>query len=72
MGNILQKDYVLSLNDDMKKFYSEVLTDRAVFDPRDGLKPIHRRILWAMYQHRWASNKAHVKSAKITGAVAGK
>jgi len=59
------------MSDDMIQYYKEVLTDRAVFNPIDGMKPIHRRILWGMLQHKWASNKPHVKSAKITGAIAG-
>jgi DNA gyrase subunit A len=71
MTNIINRDYNDVMTENMKEYYEEVLTDRAVFDPRDGMKPIHRRILWTMLQHRFASNKAHVKSAKITGAVAG-
>jgi DNA gyrase subunit A len=68
---IIDKNYVQVMTDDMKKYFQEVLTDRAVFNPIDGLKPIHRRILWGMYQHRWNSSKMHVKSAKITGAIVG-
>jgi DNA gyrase subunit A len=68
---VIKKDYIQVMTDDIKQYYREVLTDRAVFNPIDGMKPIHRRILWGMLQHRWASNKAHVKSAKITGAIAG-
>jgi DNA gyrase subunit A len=55
----------------MKLYAKHVLTDRSVIDPRDGLKPIHRRILWTMLQHKFLSNKMFVKSAKITGAVVG-
>lgn len=71
MTNIIKRDYNDVMTENMTEYYEEVLTDRAVFDPRDGMKPIHRRILWTMLQHRFLSNKAHVKSAKITGAVAG-
>jgi DNA gyrase/topoisomerase IV subunit A len=68
---IINKDYIEVMTEDMKQYYKEVLTDRAVFNPIDGMKPIHRRILWGMHQHKWNSNKPHVKSAKVTGAIAG-
>ena len=68
---IIKKDYTDIQREDMTQYYGTVLKDRAVLDPRDGLKPIHRRILWGMLQHRFLSNKPHVKSAKITGAIAG-
>ena len=68
---VVDRDYIDIMTEDMKKYYKEVLTDRAVFNPIDGLKPIHRRILWGMYQHRWNTSKPHVKSAKIAGAIAG-
>ncbi|MCC7477368.1 DNA gyrase subunit A [bacterium] len=48
-----------------------VIISRAIPDARDGLKPIHRRILWAMFESGWTFEKATVKSAKITGAVMG-
>jgi DNA gyrase subunit A len=68
---VINKDYIEVMTEDMIRYYKEVLTDRAVFNPIDGMKPIHRRILWGMYAHKWNSSKAHVKSAKITGAIAG-
>jgi len=68
---IIEKDYAVVQKENMQKYYEEILTERAIPDPRDGLKPIHRRILWGMFQHKWNSSKAHVKSAKITGAIAG-
>jgi len=65
------QNYVDSMNNNMKPYYEQVLLERAILSPIDGLKPIHRRILWAMFQHSWNSSKMHVKCAKITGAVSG-
>src|SRR3954453_23250267 len=44
-----------------------VIVSRALPDARDGLKPIHRRILWAMLEAGWPLDKSTTKSAKITG-----
>lgn len=53
--------------------YAEyVLRNRAVPDARDGLKPIHRRILWAMWTMGCRSKNPHRKSARIVGDVVGK
>ena len=48
-----------------------VITDRALPDVRDGLKPVHRRILYSMFEEGMLSTKAHVKSAKAVGAIMG-
>jgi DNA gyrase subunit A len=48
-----------------------VIVGRALPDVRDGLKPVHRRILYAMYERGWLSDKPYVKSAKIVGEVIG-
>jgi len=48
-----------------------VIVGRALPDVRDGLKPVHRRILWAMDQRAWRSDRPYVKSAKIVGEVIG-
>lgn len=48
-----------------------VILSRAVPDARDGMKPVHRRILWSMYEDGYTPEKNHVKSAKIVGAVTG-
>ena len=49
-----------------------VIVSRAVPDLRDGLKPVHRRILWSMYESGYTPDKPHKKSAKIVGEVMGK
>ncbi|ASU00054.1 topoisomerase IV subunit A [Bacillus phage PBS1] len=69
---IIKKDYETIQTENATEYYDEVLKERAIPDPRDGLKPIHRRILWGMHVHKWESNKPHVKSAKITGSIIGK
>jgi DNA gyrase subunit A len=63
----------ISIEFDMKKSYSayagSVIIGRALPDLRDGLKPVHRRILYAMYQDGVVSNKPHTKSASVVGDV---
>ncbi len=49
-----------------------VITSRALPDLRDGLKPVHRRILWSMYESGYTPDKPHRKSARIVGDVMGK
>jgi DNA gyrase subunit A len=49
-----------------------VIVSRALPDARDGLKPVHRRILYAMYQLRNFFNRPHLKSARIVGDVLGR
>ena len=48
-----------------------VIVARALPDVRDGLKPVHRRILWAMFDQGYTPNRAHVKCAKVVGEVIG-
>src|SRR5277367_1460288 len=61
---------------EMKKSYLDyamsVIIGRALPDVRDGLKPVHRRILYGMYELGLASNKSYRKCAKIVGEVLGK
>ena len=49
-----------------------VNTDRSIPSAADGLKPVHRRILWSMYKEKNTPDKAHVKCARIVGDVIGK
>ena len=49
-----------------------VIVERALPDVRDGLKPVHRRILYAMQEAGMGSNKPYKKSARIVGEVLGK
>ncbi|MCB2114260.1 MAG: DNA gyrase subunit A, partial [Parvularculaceae bacterium] len=49
-----------------------VIVSRAIPDARDGLKPVHRRILWSMHENGFAWNKPYRKSARVVGEVIGK
>jgi DNA gyrase subunit A len=66
----------VSLEDEMKKSYLEyamsVIVGRALPDVRDGLKPVHRRVLYAMHELSNDYNKPYKKSARIVGDVIGK
>lgn len=66
----------ISLEDEMKQSYLDyamsVIVSRALPDVRDGLKPVHRRILYAMREGGYTSDKAYKKSARIVGDVMGK
>ncbi|HBS32061.1 MAG TPA: DNA gyrase subunit A, partial [Parvularcula sp.] len=49
-----------------------VIVSRAIPDARDGLKPVHRRILWSMHENGYEWNKPYRKSARVVGDVIGK
>ena len=63
------------LKDEMKSSYLDyamsVVVGRAIPDVRDGLKPVHRRIIYAMVDNNWYYNSPHVKCAKIVGETLG-
>jgi len=63
------------LKDEMKSSYIDyamsVVVGRAIPDVRDGLKPVHRRIIYAMATNNWFYNSPHVKCAKIVGETLG-
>ena len=65
----------VSILDEMKRSYLDyamsVIVARALPDARDGLKPVHRRILYAMYEQGYTPDKKHKKSAGIVGDVMG-
>jgi DNA gyrase subunit A len=71
-----QETLPISLEDEMRRSYLDyamsVIVGRALPDARDGLKPVHRRVLYAMYEAGNDWNKAHKKSARIVGEVMGK
>ena len=54
------------------EYSMSVIVSRALPDLRDGLKPVHRRILWSMYESNYTPDKPHKKSARIVGDVMGK
>ncbi len=66
----------VSIVDEMKRSYLDyamsVIVSRALPDVRDGLKPVHRRILYTMYENGFTPDKAHKKSARVTGDTMGK
>jgi DNA gyrase subunit A len=55
------------MEDSFLKYSMSVIIDRALPDVRDGLKPVNRRILYAMNKNGWRAPHATVKSAKIVG-----
>lgn len=66
----------INIEDQMKSAYIDysmsVIVSRALPDVRDGLKPVHRRVLYGMYELGVLSNRAYKKSARIVGEVLGK
>ncbi len=74
----MAEDRIIQINieDEMKTAYIDysmsVIVSRALPDVRDGLKPVHRRVLYGMTELGLASNRAHKKSARIVGEVLGK
>lgn len=65
----------IAITDEMKKSYLDyamsVIVSRALPDVRDGMKPVHRRILYSMWENGQTPDKKHVKSANIVGSVMG-
>lgn len=76
MEEMHQKTVPVNIEDEMKKSYMDyamsVIIGRAIPDVRDGLKPVHRRVLYAMHEmgNRW--NRPYRKSARIVGDIIGK
>src|ERR1041385_1060534 len=66
----------VNIEDEMRKSYLDyamsVIIGRALPDVRDGLKPVHRRILYGMYEQGNTAGRAYKKSARIVGDVMGK
>jgi DNA gyrase subunit A len=66
----------VSLSDEMRRSYLDyamsVIVSRALPDVRDGLKPVHRRILYSMYENRYFPDRPYNKSARVTGDTMGK
>jgi DNA gyrase subunit A len=66
----------VSIEEEMKKSYLDyamsVIVARALPDVRDGLKPVHRRILYTMYENGFTPDKPYKKSARVVGDVMGK
>ena len=66
----------VSITEEMKRSYLDyamsVIVARALPDARDGLKPVHRRILYSMHENGYTPDKKYVKSARVVGDVMGK
>ncbi|MBN2065324.1 MAG: DNA gyrase subunit A [Candidatus Thermoplasmatota archaeon] len=75
-GEEPQKEYTRTLESEMKRAFIDysmsVIMSRALPDIRDGLKPVHRRILYAMNDMGLTSRSSYKKSARVTGEVLGK
>lgn len=71
-----EKIIPINIEDEMKSAYIDysmsVIVSRALPDVRDGLKPVHRRVLYGMYELGVRSSSSHKKSARIVGEVLGK
>jgi len=76
MAELAKEIIPVNIEDEMRRSYLDyamsVIVGRALPDVRDGLKPVHRRVLFAMNELGAHSNKAHFKSARIVGDVIGK
>ncbi|MCW8851012.1 MAG: DNA gyrase subunit A, partial [Melioribacteraceae bacterium] len=76
MTTIFEKVLPVALEDEMKSSYIDyamsVIVSRALPDVRDGLKPVHRRVLYGMHELSLAYNRPYKKSARIVGEVLGK
>lgn len=76
MSELSQDITPVSIEDELKSSYLDyamsVIVGRALPDVRDGLKPVHRRVLFSMDQSGNTHNKAYVKSARVVGDVIGK
>ena len=71
-GKIKQVNIAKEIRDSFLDYSMSVIVSRALPDVRDGLKPVHRRILYAMYDMGITSDKPHKKSARIVGEGLGK
>jgi len=76
MAELAKEIFLVNLEDEMKQSYLDyamsVIVGRALPDVRDGLKPVHRRVLFAMRELGNDYNKAYKKSARVVGDVIGK
>ena len=75
-GDLFEKIIPVDIEKEVRKSFLEysmsVIVSRALPDIRDGLKPVHRRILYALYDQGMTYDKPHKKSANIVGEVMGK
>ena len=72
MDRLEKNNIVKEVEDSFLEYSMSVIVARALPDLRDGLKPVHRRILYSMYSSGYTPDKPHKKSARIVGDVMGK
>ena len=72
IGNIEQAEMAREMQQSFLEYSMSVIVARALPDVRDGLKPVHRRILYAMNESGYVPSKPHMKSARTVGDVIGK
>ncbi|MEK7065356.1 MAG: DNA gyrase subunit A, partial [Patescibacteria group bacterium] len=72
IGKIQPSEIVAEMQKSYMDYAMSVIVARALPDVRDGLKPVHRRILYAMHQMGLAHTSRYTKSAKVVGEVLGK
>lgn len=70
--NIIVTDYEGEMKQSFIDYAMSVITDRAIADIRDGLKPVHRRILYSMYKQGFTPDKSYRKCASVVGNCLGK
>ena len=71
-GNVESVDIDAQMRSAYLDYAMSVIVARALPDARDGMKPVHRRILYAMHELGLRSNTSYKKSARIVGEVLGK
>ena len=71
-ARVLDNPLVTEVEDSYLEYAYSVIHSRALPDARDGLKPVHRRILYSMSEQGYRPDRAHVKSARVVGDVMGK
>ena len=72
VGKVSETDFAQEMKSSFLEYSMSVIVARALPDVRDGLKPVHRRILYSMYDSGITPNKPHVKSARSVGDCMGK
>ena len=72
VGAVQDIDIQTEMEQSFLDYAMSVITARALPDVRDGLKPVHRRILWGMYDQGTRPNRPYVKCARVVGDVMGK
>src|ERR1700760_2383609 len=71
-ARVIDNPITTEVEDSYLEYAYSVIHSRALPDARDGLKPVHRRILWSMYEQGHRPDRGYVKSARVVGDVMGK